>query len=119
MRVRFSLRVIGGLVFAMALAGPANAQASNDVRCLLASNLFANAAKEPNVRKLAEAGKYFYLGRIYGRLNEQQFRAQMLAEKKTLTPANATNVMTACAKQMQSGAAMVERVGKQLTPSKK
>ena len=119
MLFRSELRLIAGLMLAMALSGPAAAQATNDVRCLLASNLFSKAAKEPDARKLAEAGKYFYLGRIYGRLNEQQIRAQMTAEKKTLTPANATSVMAACAKQMQNGAQMVERVGRQLAPQKK
>ena len=103
----------------IALSAPASAQAVSDVRCLMASNLFSKAAKDPNARKLAEAGKYFYLGRIAGRLNEQQVRTQMVAETKSLTAANAGNVMNVCAKQMESGAAMVERVGKQLATKKK
>lgn len=121
MRIRRTIRLIAGLMLATAAATPAlgQGQATNDIRCLMASNLFSRAAKEPNTRKLAEAGKYFYLGRIAGRLSEQQVRAQMVAQGKTITPATAAGVMKACAQQMQSGAAMVERVGKQLAARKK
>lgn len=104
---------------ALFVSAPATAQANNDVRCLMASNLFSRAAKDPKARTVAEAGKYFYLGRISGRLSEQQVRAQMQAESKTLTAKSAGNVMNACLRQMQSGAAMVQRVGKQLTPQKR
>jgi len=104
---------------ALLVSTSAAAQATNDVKCLMASNLFSKAAKDPKARTLAEAGKYFYLGRVTARLNEQQLRAQMVAQTKTITQANAGNVMNACAKQMESGAAMVERVGKQLATPKK
>jgi hypothetical protein len=113
MKIRTHVGVIAALVFVSA-STPAAAQAMSDVRCLMASNLFAKGARDPKARKFAESAKYFYLGRISSRLSEQQVRVQMLAQKKTITPANAGNVMTACARQMQSGAAMVERVGKQL-----
>ena len=98
---------------------PAAAQTTNDAKCLMASNLFSKAAKDPKARALGDAGKYFYLGRITGRLTEQQVRAQMVAQTKTITAANAGSVMSACAKQMEGGAAMVERVGKLLAPQKK
>jgi hypothetical protein len=118
MKIRIEGRIIAALVLVSA-STPAAAQATNDVRCLMASNLFAKGATDPKARRFAESAKFFYLGRISGRLNEQQVRAQMLAQQKTITPANAGNVMTACARQMQSGAAMVERVGKQLAPREK
>jgi hypothetical protein len=104
---------------AMSVGAPAAAQATNDVRCLMASNLFSKAAKDPKARQLAETGKYFYLGRVSGRFTEQQLRVQMQAQTKTITQANAGNVMSACTRQMQTGAAMVERVGKQLATRKK
>jgi hypothetical protein len=104
---------------AMSIGAPAAAQATNDVRCLMASNLFSKAAKDPKTRQLAEAGKYFYLGRVSSRFTEQQLRVQMQSQTKTITQANAVNVMTACTRQMQTGATMVERVGKQLATRKK
>jgi hypothetical protein len=104
---------------ALSIANPAAAQATGDVKCLMASNLFSKAAKDPKARTVAEAAKYFYLGRVSGRLNEQQLRAQMQTQSKTITRANAGNVMNACTRQMQSGAAMIERVGKQLATPKK
>ena len=119
MNMRQTIRLVAGLALAVAATGPAAAQATSDVRCLMASNLFSSAAKDPKARKLAEAGKYFFLGRVAGRLNEQQLRAQMLAQSKSITPANAAKVMQGCARQMQSGAAMVDRVGKQLATARK
>jgi hypothetical protein len=119
MGMRSTIRLAAGLTLAIAASAPAAAQAASDVRCLMASNLFAAAAKDPKARKLAEAGKYFFLGRVSGQLNEQQVRAQMLAQAKTITPANAAKVMQSCARQMQTGAAMVDRVGKQLAARKK
>lgn len=104
---------------ALAIGTPAAAQPTTDVKCLMASNLFSKAAKDPKARTVAEAAKYFYLGRVSGRLNEQQLRAQMQVQAKTITKANAGNVMNACTRQMQSGAAMIERVGKQLATPKK
>jgi hypothetical protein len=47
-----------------AIGSPASAQVGDDVKCLLASNLFANAAKDPKARASAEASRFFYLGRI-------------------------------------------------------
>lgn len=103
---------------ALIASGPAAAQATNDVKCLMASNLFSKTAKEPKARAIAEAAKYFYLGRVSGRVSEQQLRAQMQSQSKTITRATAGNVMNACIRQMQSGAAMIERVGRALATRK-
>ena len=112
--------VCGAAITTVLFAGtPATAQSTNDLRCLMASNLFSKAAKESKARQVAEAAKYFYLGRVSGRFTEQQLRVQMQAQTKTITQANAGDVMSACTRQMQSGAAMIERVGKQLATRKK
>jgi len=117
MRIWLVISVAGAV--AVSVDTPAAAQATTDVKCLMASNLFSKAAKDPKARTVAEAAKYFYLGRVSGRLNEQQLRVQMQAQAKTITKANAGNVMNACTRQMGSGAAMIERVGKQLATRKK
>ncbi len=104
---------------ALIMAAPSSAQATGDVGCLLASNLFSRAGKDEQVRKLAEANKYSYLGRVSARLTEQQIRSQMIAGSKTISPANVGKVMDACNKQMRSAAAEVEAVGKQIAPRKK
>ena len=107
------------VVAALLAAAPANAQAGNDVKCLLASNLFTKAAKDPKARTAAEASKLYYLGRIHGRLNAAQLKAELLAQQKTITPKNAGVVMNACARQMEAGIKMVQSVTQQLTPKKK
>jgi hypothetical protein len=101
-----------------ALGSPASAQVGNDVKCLLASNLFANSAKDPKVRVSAEANRFFYLGRIYGRLNATQLKTQMLAQQKSITKSNAGQIMNACASQMAAGVKLVQTVTQGLNPAK-
>lgn len=101
-----------------AFANPAQAQTADDVKCLLASNLFAKSAKDPKIRLAAEASKYFYLGRIYGRLNATQLRAQMVAQQKAITTTNAGPIMNSCARQMDAGVKMVQGATRELTKVK-
>src|ERR1044072_9872918 len=97
MRVRLVASAVAAI--ALSISTPAAAQATTDVKCLMASHLFSKAAKDPKARTVAEAAKFFYLGRVSGRLNEQQLRAQMQAQAKIITKANAGNVMNACTRQ--------------------
>ena len=76
----------------MSAGTPAAAQATSDVKCLMASNLFSKAAKDPKARTVAEAAKFFYLGRLSGRISEQQLSAQMQAQAKAITKANAAGI---------------------------
>ena len=101
-----------------ACGSSAQAQAGNDVQCLLASNLFAKASKGPKARAAAEASKFFYLGRVYGRLNAAQLRTQMLAQQKLITPGNASSIMNSCARQVDAAAKMVQAVTQELTKRK-
>jgi hypothetical protein len=87
---------------AVAVAAPASAQAVNDVRCLLVSNLFAKAGKDQKQRTTAEAAGYYYLGRIHGRMKPAQLKAQMVAQSKAVTAANSGATMSACARQLQA-----------------
>ena len=119
MKLKCKAAVALALPAALLAAAPATAQAGNDVKCLLASNLFTKAAKDPKARTAAEASKLYYLGRIHVRLNAAQFKAEMLAQQKTITPKNAGVVMNACARQMESGIKMVQSVTQQLTPKRK
>ena len=89
-------------------APPASAQSLNDVRCLLVSNLFAKAGKDQKQKTIAEVSKYYYLGRIQGRVSPDQLKAQALAQAKTLSPQTAGPAMTACAKALQASARSVE-----------
>jgi len=93
----------------------ASAQSSqNDVRCFLVSNIFAKAAKDPKARKLAEAGAYFYLGRMDGRMSGIQLNRAMREQSKTLGAANASAVMAGCARYMQASAKSFRSLGGQL-----
>jgi hypothetical protein len=102
----------------LAAPAPAVAQATNDVRCLLASSVYAKAGKDPKARQLADAAKYFYLGRVHGRLNAAQLKAAMSAEGKKMTGAMAAQAMTACAREVQNAARLAQSVAQQLANKK-
>ena len=108
------------IVIAAALAGvtPAHAQAVNDVRCLMASNLYAKASKDPKQKLAAEATRLYYVGRIHGRLNATQLKAQLIAQQKTINPKNAGEVMNSCARQMEAGMKLVQTTSQQLITKK-
>lgn len=115
-----SSKFIGLAAAALVLgtASPAAAQQVSDVRCLLVTNLFAKNAKDAKARQAAEASKFFYLGRINGRLNATQLKSQALAASKTLNAKNASQVMTACAQQVQTASNSIQATMKQLAPGK-
>ena len=102
------------VVAATAMAAPpASAQAVNDVRCLLVSNLFARAAKDPKAKAVAEASKYYYLGKLQGRVSPAQLKAQAIAQAKTVNAKDAGPFMNACAKQLQTTVQTTEAALKQ------
>ena len=105
------------LALALALAGaPAAAQtADDDVKCLLASNLFTRAEKDPAKNKVAVLASYFYLGRVDARLSGQQLAAALQKQAGALTPQTAGPIMTACAKRLQGAGMAIQAVGKGLS----
>jgi hypothetical protein len=105
----------GSLLFA---AAPAAAQGRADVRCLMLSNFFVKFGQGQEVKKVAEAAKYYYLGRVHGEFSDNQLAALLLAEQKALRAAHAGQAMHACARQMLVSAARVESVGRRLQQAK-
>jgi hypothetical protein len=99
-------------------AVPASAQTLNDVRCLLASNIFAKRANDDKAKHVAEAGAYFYLGRIDGRYNVQQLKLALAAQRKTITNANASAIMSACARYMAVSSKVLQDLSQQLIQGK-
>jgi hypothetical protein len=63
---------------------------------------------------VAEASKYFYLGRVSARLNAAQLKAAIATQQKSITTANAAATMTACAKAVDGVAKTVQAAGQQL-----
>ncbi len=92
-------------------SGGAAAQSATDLGCLLISNAFAKDAKDANAQKLAQASVYFYLGRIGTSATAAQLKAQMDAQAKTITQANAGAKMNACVQDFQSKMQLVESLG--------
>ena len=94
--------VIVGAALAMAgIAAPVTAQSvDDDVRCLLASNFFGHAAKDPQQQKIAQAAAAFYLGRLDARISTQQLVSAEIAQAKTMTKDSLGPTMNNCAKRL-------------------
>ena len=85
------------------VAVPATAQAIDpDVKCMLVSNLFSQAEKDPARKQLAAASGIFYFGRVDAHLSLPQLRAQMIALDKAVKAADLPGVMTDCARKLQA-----------------
>jgi hypothetical protein len=107
--------LLAGLACSLMASAPASAQtADEDVRCLLASNLFVGSEKDPAKRQVAVLSSYFYLGRVDGRLSGPQLAAALKAQSRTITAANAGPTMTGCAKRLQGAGLAIQMLGRQL-----
>ena len=111
------IHLAAALAALVGLAGAAHA-ADEDVRCLLASNLFVKAEQDPAKRQVAMMAAYFYLGRADGRLSAVQLVTALKAEALALNATNAGPTMTACAKRVQSAGAAIQVMGKDLQAGK-
>jgi len=100
-------------------SGQAAAQSvDNNARCLLVSNLFANAAKEAKAKEVANAAKLFYGGRVSA-LPTAQISAALAAQHKQVTPANAGSTMNACAQAMERALKNIQAASASLQPGKR
>jgi hypothetical protein len=92
---------IGAALAATWLAAPVAAQSvDDDVRCMLASNYFAHAAKDPQQQKIAQASAAFYLGRLDARISNQQLVSAEMAQAKSMTKDSLGPIMNNCAKRL-------------------
>jgi len=100
----------------VATSGAATAQTANDARCILLANAFAGQSKDANQKKLAEDSLYFYLGRIDGQPSAAQMKTVMDAQAKTLTDANAGQLMGECVKAVQAKVQLLQTLAAQSGP---
>lgn len=107
-----SLTIAAAMTLA-ALPGIAQA-ADEDVRCLLASNLFVKTEQDQGKRQIALMSAYFYLGRVDGRLNSAQLAAELKTEAAQINTQTVGATMTACAKRMQSAGTAIQVMGKEV-----
>jgi len=92
---------IGAALAAVAFAAPVAAQSvDEDVRCLLAANVFARAEKDPARRQLSIATSVFYLGRLDARVSNEQLKTAVQAQAKTMPASSLGPTMTKCAKRL-------------------
>lgn len=98
---------------------PGIAQAADeDVRCLLASNLFVKNEQDQGKRQVALMSAYFYLGRVDGRLSSAQLATELKAEAAQISTETVGATMTACARRMQSAGTAIQVLGKQIEGGK-
>lgn len=102
------------------VAAPAWAQTPDqDVRCLLASNVFATSEKDPTKKKIAQTAALFYLGRLDARLSLAELKSRILVDGKAMTGTNVGEVMTNCAKQLQTKQRALQAMSEEIAKSQK
>ena len=105
------------LAAALLLSGaPAGAQTASDAGCLILSNAFAQKAAEPQIKQIAQASFYFYLGRVADRTTAPQLKALLDAESKTITDATAGPMMKSCMQTLQNRSDLLQSLS---TPAPK
>ena len=93
--------MIGAMIAAFAVAAPVAAQGvDSDVRCLLAANVFARAEKDDAKRQISMAASVFYLGRLDARISNDQLKAAVQAQAKSMPASSLGPTMTACVKRL-------------------
>lgn len=100
--------MVGAALAAFAVAAPVAAQGvEDDVRCLLAANVFARAEKDAAKRQISMAASVFYLGRLDARISNEQLKAAVQAQAKAMPASSLGPIMTACVKRLtDKGVAM-------------
>jgi hypothetical protein len=91
-------------------SGAAAAQSATDAQCFILSNAFTSQAKEADQQKAGEAAIYFYLGRIRDTMTGPQLKALLDTQAKTITQANAGNLLNACMKAVHDKQALVQSI---------
>jgi hypothetical protein len=96
-----------------ATSGAAAAQSANDARCILLASSFAGQSKDATQQKVAEDTLYFYLGRVPGQPTAAQMKAALDAQDKTITDANAGQLMGDCVKAVQAKVTTLQTIAQQ------
>ena len=82
--------------FIPTVAAPEAAQSANDVQCALASNRVATDSNDPKQKQVARDMYHFYLGRIDGRLSEEQLKSEVTVSRKAITASNINSTLQTC-----------------------
>jgi hypothetical protein len=110
--------------FAVALlivgvVSPASAQTvSEDVRCMLLSNIFANGASDEKARNAAGQNLAFYIGRLDGRADPQVIATAMRVQASSIDPKTSGPAMDACASRLARAAQSIQAIGNTSLPPK-
>lgn len=105
------------LATALAMSSGAGAQTATDAGCLILSNVFAQKATDPQVKKIAESAFYFYLGRVADRTTAPQMKTLLDQQAKAITDATATTMMKSCMQTLQSRSDLVQSLSTAAPPA--
>lgn len=102
-------------LLAAAAGAPLSAQdAASDVKCFMASNVFAKAAPDDKGKEAAIRTRFYYLGRVEVRLTPAQLKAALAAQGKSFDMATAATTMNACVERLDASARSVQAIGAEL-----
>ena len=106
--------VVAGSV--VLLSTPCLAQSTDDVRCLLLGNAFAQGGNTPEAKKSGQSGALFYLGKIDGRWTDAQLRAAIAQQQKTLKADKAGPEMQVCMQRVEASYKKLQAAAPPPTP---
>jgi hypothetical protein len=111
----FDMKMIKLAIAASLLATGAGAaaQSATEARCIVLANIFGQQAKDDNAKQLAQASLYFYLGRMTGQPTAAQMKAALDQQAKTLTDANAGQLMGDCVKPVRDKVLLLQAISPQ------
>ena len=96
------LPILSAVVASAVIAAPISAQsADQDVRCWMASNVFAKNEKDPQKKQIAAIAMVFYLGRIDARMSMTQLKAAVATQGKLIKQPEYGPLMTSCATKLR------------------
>lgn len=115
-----SVRLLFVAPLLMLAAAPAMAQnVDGDVRCFMVSSVFAQMDKDPKRQQVAFAARYYFLGRLDGRLASPQLKEKMTVQGKLLTPKTLGPTMDGCVKQLAAVEQTFTTIGREVAAAQK
>jgi hypothetical protein len=110
--------VAGTLIGTLLSPSPAAAQSvDQDIRCMLLSHRFKNAAKEAPQKQAAEVSAIYYFGRVAARVPTSELKSRLIAQDNRLKGQQAGPLMNACFQQLKAQERAMNAVSQEIARS--
>ncbi len=105
-----------GLILVGAVSPAAAQSVPQDVRCLMISNLYAQASNDQRARQVALESLLFFTGRLDGRADARTITNTMRAQAATINPATSAPEMNTCNQRVARSRQAIQVMGRAAAP---